>query len=197
MNKREHVFLAGLVLIGMIFFFAGCVEPQGDGGNQPSQQPVSSRGESRQQSQSIDRQTDEMIRRVNSIIENIGSVDERIQEAGTTILEEKEMLDRIKQNAKTAYLGGQITDFRMWQRIGRDKMTNIENTVRKMENTIHVARQNAESDLRRVNWISKGEKNKHQSQIDQKLLQLDAWMTKIGQVVSDLDLQHAWLNENE
>ncbi|MFC1606850.1 hypothetical protein ACFL47_02675 [Candidatus Latescibacterota bacterium] len=134
---------------------------------------------------------------MNGIIENIGSAEKRLQEMEKTNREEKEALDNIKKNAKTAYVGGQMSDFRMWQRIGRGKKTNIESALKKADNTISEARRIVESEIQRVNWVSDGEKKKNLKQIKQRLSQLGSYTATIKAVSGDLTQHITWIEVNE
>ena len=196
MNKKDNIGMVALVVIGLVFVLAAC-GPGGGGNSSHSQRSVSSRTDSHQAAERGLQQKDEMIRRVNGIIENIGSAEARLQEKEETIREEKKALDEVKQNAKTAHLGGQMSDFRMWQRIGQEKTANIKQAVKKAENTISVARQGVDSELQRVNWVSSGDKEKHLSQINQRLSRLDTWTTALDRISSDLTQHETWLDSNE
>ena len=121
----------------------------------------------------------------------------RLKETEERIREEKKALDEVKQNARTAHLGGQMGDFQVWQRIGQEKKANIEKALTKAENTIAAARRGAESELQRVNWVSSGEKEKHVNQVNQRLSQLGTWVATFGRVAKDLAQHEAWLNSNE
>lgn len=140
---------------------------------------------------------DEMIHRVNGIIQNIGSAENCLLETESTVREEMDMLGKIKQNAKTAYLGGQMSDFRTWQRIGREKKANIKHAARKVENTIFAARQGAESELQRVNWVSSGYKEQQLNHINQRLSKLRTWKSTIERISGDLAEHDTWLDANE
>lgn len=197
MSKNDNISIAFLVVVGLIIALANCDSGSGGRSSIRSHQSVSSRSNSHQVALRAQQQKDDMIRRVNGIIENIGSAGQRLQAKEKAIREEKDALERVKQNARTAHLGGQMRDFRMWQCIGREKKANIERALTKAENTISEAWRGAESKLQRVNWISDGEKNSHLGRINQRLSQLCTWASTLEQMSDDLAQHTTWLEASE
>ena len=197
MRKNDNIGMAVLVVIGLAIVLAGFDPDGGSSRTSRSRSSSVTQSSSHKATQRAKQQKDEMIRRVNGIVENIGSAEQRLNEAEKMIREEKKALEDVKRNAKTAHLGGQMSDFRTWQRIGREKKDNIEIALKKAEKTITEARRGAESALRRVNWVSDGEKNSHLNRINQRLSQLGKWTSTLEQVSGDLAKHATWLDANE
>ena len=187
MKKNDNIGVFAVVVFGLAIALAGC-DHESTSGSSASSRDAAQRGL---------QQKEEMIRRVNGIIEDIGSAETHLKEAEATIRAEKKALDEVEANAKTAHLGGQMSDFRMWQRIGQEKMTNIDKVIKKAENTIVSARRGAESELRRVNWVSSGEADTHVNQVNQRLSQLASWTARFGRISEDLAKHDSWLGANE
>ena len=198
MNKNDSIGWVSIMLVGLVIILAAC-NPEGGGiSNQSSQQAVSSRPNVQRANQHVQQQQkDEMIRRVNSIIRNIGTAESHLIETEKTVQEEKKALNEIKENAQAAHLGGQMSDFRMWQRIGREKKSNIERSLQKAKNTILAARQGANSELQRVNWVSNREKQKHLKKVTLRLSRLGNRLEVFNKVSKDLARQDTWLNADE
>ena len=205
MSRKSRVSTMIIAVLGFVTALSAC-GPGGGGGRTSSRprQPSSSESrsvETAQRSvkteQRSEQMKDEMIRRVNGIVENIGSAEERLKASEQTVCEEQDALEETRQNARTAHLGGQMTDFRTWQRIGREKRDNIRNTLKKAENTVAEVRRGAESELRRVNWVSDGDKSKHLAQINRRLNELGSWASTFQRSATALAKHSSWLDANE
>jgi len=197
MSKISNIGLGVVVVIGLAIVLVACGPGGGGSSSRSSQRSVPSQSDAYQTAQRAQQQKDEMVRRVRGIIENIGSAEARLRDTEETIREERKALDEVKESAKTAHLGGQMSDFRMWQRIGKEKKANIERALQKAEKTIAAARQGAESQLQHVNWVSSGEKETHLNQVNQRLSQMEAWTATFSSASEDLAQHDVWLNAND
>jgi len=136
----------------------------------------------------------QMIRQVNGIVENIEQADRRLRSKLDVLEAEQRQLDRLKEDAKTAYIAGQVADYRTWQRIARDKYANVRAELVRAENTVAAVRNDASNQLRRVSWVSGADRRRHQGQIDQKLSQLARWDREIRTTAANVTSHEKWLN---
>ena len=183
------------MIIGLILVGIAC-ESQAVGNRKTLRQNSASLN-SQHVAQRKNQMQDEMIRRVNSIVDDIELADERLIETEHSIQDEKKILDQIKQDAKTSYVGGQMNDFRTWQRLGQEVNANIEEKVRKASNTMAAVRRNSKYQLQRVNWISNNDNEIQTNRVNLLLQKLETWETNFSQLTVELSAKHSWLDVKE
>lgn len=135
----------------------------------------------------------QMIRQVNGIVEQIDQVEQRLREKLDVLRQEQQQMERLKEDAKTAYMAGQIADSRAWQRIARDKYRNIRAELVRSENTIAAVRNDASSQLRRVNWVSGVHQRRHRAEVQRELSQLGQWESEIQSLLEKATSHEQWL----
>ena len=137
-----------------------------------------------------------MIRQVGAIQEDIGDVELKIRDSYATLVDEKTAYVDAKSNARQMYITGQMTDFRIWQRIGKEKHQNITEIAEKCERTIAQLPNLADSQLQQVSWTSSQARTEHSNRINTQISAIKTWSPKLKNARSEI-ANCSWLNYRE
>jgi len=138
-----------------------------------------------------------MVRQVNAVITSLGNAEDRLRETSEILNEDMKQIEDLKHSAATAHRGGQLRDFRTWQRIGREKREHVTEVLSKARNTIAVARGDAETQVRSVSWTSDSARSEHVSRIKQRVTALEQWLPVFDRAQAALAEHAEWLEAQE
>lgn len=138
----------------------------------------------------------QMIRQVNGIVENIDQAEHRLREKLDVLRQEQQQMGRLKEDARAAYIAGQISDSRAWQRIAREKYSNIQSELVRAENTIAAVRNDVSNQLRRVSWVSGAHQRRHRAEVERELSRLVQWEREIENILETTISHEKWLESD-
>lgn len=190
------------VLVGaVVLMILGAIVAGSPGGRSGSvslpQQSGSISIDSSQAPHLSQKEINETGRRVDRIAETIDLAEEQLNEIDRTVHETQKALDDIKRNAQAAHVGGQMNDFQMWQRIGREKKSSLDEALRTADNLIADARRGAESELQGIDAGSSTDKDRHMNQINQRISGLEIRASGLEGLVREISQSNSWLEATE
>lgn len=196
--QRKRNRMIGLLVCAYVVIAAGlcgCVD-EGQEASARARSEANARARARSKAQEEARMKDTMIRRVNGIVTTIANVEQRLSDHKSCVEADKEAFESARLKAQRSYQSGQMGDFRVWQKIGREKQQNIAATAQKVERTLVALRSDAESQLRTVRWSSGQDESKYRQSVEQRMNKLEGGMSDFSEVSKRLSDQK-WLNYSE
>lgn len=199
MQRKRNRMITLLVSASVIIIatLCGCEDDRHEASSRArARSEASARARARSKAQEKARTKDTMIRRVNGIVTTIANVEQRLSDHKSRVEADKETFEAARLKAQRSYQSGQMGDFRVWQKIGREKQQNIAATAQKVERTLVALRSDAESQLRTVRWSSGQDESKYRQSVQQRLNKLDEGMSDFSEVSKGLSDQK-WLKYSE
>ena len=190
MNTKQTIGIA-LVTIALV---SGCSRDTPPTGNQVYRTTSHAQVRAARTSAVSQGNEQRMIRQVSGIMQSVEQANRRLADKLEALEDEQRQLERLRRDAKNAFIAGQPSDYRIWQRIARDKYRNVRDELARVENTVAAVHRNVQMELRRVSWVSGGARREHLQEVDSLLAQLLQWQGRIDRAAENAGRHQKWLS---